>query len=228
MQWNCYTTFASSDNHRHLEIVLFMLKFCGLSPSFALFYVTDQDRHLLERIFPLLTNNLKYHEPSSENVIIFPILPLYGSITFPNSIESMISVIYILDDDIVYDPDIDNMVVYTDFEWPIYDFGCVKVNVSVTQIRANISNYKRHRLILPFGRHTNIQHLLIRLQLFLSQVDDVFIGRTIANDIANIKKDYQSVSFSVLNVDDIGTMSMHRGLDTKKRGTSTMQSHQFC
>ena len=46
----------------------------------------------------------------------------------------------------------------------------------------------------------------------------------IANDIVNIKKYYQSVYFYVSNVVDIGKMAIHRGLATKKRGTTTLQA----
>ena len=111
-----------------------------------------------------------------------------------------------------------------EFEWPIYEFGRVKVNISVTQIGANISNDKRHRLVIPFGRHTNNKKFLIRLQIFLARVDVAFIGRMIANDIAKLKKDYQSVSFSISNVVDIGTTAIYRDLATKKRGTTTLQA----
>ena len=50
--------FSSSDNHRQLEIVIHMLKTCSLSPSIAFSDVPDQYRHLLDRIFPLLTTDL--------------------------------------------------------------------------------------------------------------------------------------------------------------------------
>ena len=43
---------ASSDNHRQIEIVLRMLKRCGLIPSFELSDVPDRYVHLLELIFP--------------------------------------------------------------------------------------------------------------------------------------------------------------------------------
>ena len=56
----------------------------------------------------------------------------------------------ILDDDINDDPDSENMIVSIDFEWPIYEFGRVTGNISVTQIGANPSNYKSHSLVLPF------------------------------------------------------------------------------
>ena len=82
--------FTSSNNHFQLEIVLCMLKSCSLIPPFELSDVTNQDRHLLERIFPLLTNDLEDHETSDENASSFPIISLTGSITCPNSIESMI------------------------------------------------------------------------------------------------------------------------------------------
>ena len=39
--------FVSSDNHLWLEIMLPMLKSCGLSPSFASSDVIDRDTHLL-------------------------------------------------------------------------------------------------------------------------------------------------------------------------------------
>ena len=65
---------------------------------------------------------------------------------------------------------------------------------------------------------------MIRLKRFLAQVDVVFIGRTTENDIAKLKKYYRSVYFSVSNVVDIGTMAIHRGLATKKRGTTTLQA----
>ena len=55
----------------------------------------------------------------------------------------------------------------------------------------------------------------MRLQQLLARVDVVFIGRMIANDIAKLKKDYQSVYFSVSILVDIGTMSIHRVLATK-------------
>ena len=107
--------FASSDNHNWLEIVLHMLKCCGLGPSFALSYVTGRYRHLLERKFLFLTNYLEYHEPSDENASSLPILPLTGSITCPNSIEIMIAAIDILDGDPNDKPDCKNMVVSIDF-----------------------------------------------------------------------------------------------------------------
>ena len=65
---------------------------------------------------------------------------------------------------------------------------------------------------------------MIRIQQFLARSDVVFIGRMIANDIVNIKKYYQSVYFYVSNVVDIGKMAIHRGLATKKRGTTTLQA----
>ena len=82
--------FASSNNNNQLKIVLHVLNSCGLSSSFALSDVPDQYCHLLERIFPLLTNCLEDHEPSDENSGSFSIPPLTGSITRPNSIESII------------------------------------------------------------------------------------------------------------------------------------------
>ena len=126
--------FASSDNHRRLEIVLHMLKFCSLSPSFALSYVTGRYRHLLECILLSLTNYLEDHEPSDENVSSLLIILLNVSITFPNSIESIIAAIDIIDDDLNDNTDIENMVVSIDFECPIYDFFRVKGKISVAQI----------------------------------------------------------------------------------------------
>ena len=82
------------------------------------------------------------------------------------------------------------MVVSIGFEWPIYEFGRVKGKTSVAQIGSNLSDDKRHHLVLPFGRHTNNQQLLIRLQRFLAQFNVVFIGRMITNDISKLKKDY--------------------------------------
>ena len=67
----------------------------------------------------------------------------------------MISAIDIIDSDLNDEPNSKNMVVSIDFEWPIYDFGSVKGNISVAQIGLNLSNGKRHRLVLSFGLHTN-------------------------------------------------------------------------
>ena len=50
--------FASSYNHCQLEIVLRMLKICSLSHSFVFYDVINQDCHLIEHIFPLITNDL--------------------------------------------------------------------------------------------------------------------------------------------------------------------------
>ena len=79
---------------------------------------------------------------------------------------------------------------YIDYGWPIYDFDSVKGKICVTQIGANLSNDKSHRLVLPSGRHTNNHKFLIRTKHFLAQVDIVFIGGVIENDISNLKKDY--------------------------------------
>ena len=152
------------------------------------------------------------------------ILPLTGSITCPKYIESTIIEIYILDDDLNDEPDCKNMVMSIDSECPIYDFGRVKGKISFVKIGANISNDKSNCLVLPSDRHINNQKLLIRIQLFLSQVYVVFFGRMIENDIAKIKKDYQIIYFSVSNVVDIGTMDIHRGLATKNRVTTTLQA----
>ena len=46
----------------------------------------------------------------------------------------------------------------------------------------------------------------------------------IENYIAKLKKYYRSISYSVSNVVDIGTMTIHRGLATKNRGTKTLQA----
>ena len=133
-------------------IVIVSLKLCyvscGLSPSFVFSDVPNQFCHLLERIFPSITNGFEDHEPSDENASSLPILPLTGSITCPNSIEIMIAAIDILDGDPNDKPDCKNMVVSIDFEWLIYEFGYVKGNISVTHIGANISNDKRHCLYL--------------------------------------------------------------------------------
>ena len=137
---------------------------------------------------PLLTNDLEDHEPSDENVSRLLILLLTESITYTNSIESMISAIDIIDDDLNDKPDSKNMVASIDFEWPIYDFGRIKGNIRVAQIGANLSNNKRHHLVLPFGHHTKNQQFLIRLQQFLATFYVVFIVRMIANAIAKIKK----------------------------------------
>ena len=102
----------------------------------------------------------------------------------------MISAIDIIDSDLNYEPNSNNMVVSIDFEWPIYDFGSVKGNISVAQIGLNLSNGKRHRLVLSFGLHTNNWQLLIWLQRFLALAGVLFIGRMIANDIAKLKKYY--------------------------------------
>ena len=40
--------FASSENYRQLEVVIRILKICGLSPSFAFSDVLDKDHHLLK------------------------------------------------------------------------------------------------------------------------------------------------------------------------------------
>ena len=141
-----------------------MLKSCSLSPYFALSDVPGQDLHLLEFIFPLLTNDLEDHDPSDENASSLPRLPLTGSITCPNSIEIMIAAINILDGDLNDKPDIENIVVSIYFEYPIYDFGRVKGKIGVAQIGSNLSNEKRHRLVLPFDRHTNNQKFLKWLQ----------------------------------------------------------------
>ena len=73
--------FSSSDNDHQLKIVLCIFKICGLSLSFAFYDAPDQDCHLLELIFPLLTNDLEYHEPSDGNASRLEIIPLTGSIT---------------------------------------------------------------------------------------------------------------------------------------------------
>ena len=109
----------------------------------------------------------------------------------------MIAAIYILDDDLNDNLDCENMVVSIDFEWPIYEFGRVKRNISVAQIGANLSNGKRHRLVLPFGRHTNNQKFLIRIQRFLARVGVLFIGRMIANDIAKLKNTIRAFLFCI-------------------------------
>ena len=137
---------------------------------------------------PLLTNDLEDHEPSDENVSRLLILLLTESITYTNSIESMISAIDIIDDDLNDKPNSKTMVASIDFEWPIYDFGRIKGNIRVAQIGANLSNNKRHHLVLPFGHHPNNQQFLIRLQQFLAKFYVVFIVRMIANAIAKIKK----------------------------------------
>ena len=62
------------------------------------------------------------------------IILLNVSITFPNSIESIIAAIDIIDDDLNDNTDIENMVVSIDFECPIYDFFRVKGKISVAQI----------------------------------------------------------------------------------------------
>ena len=121
-----------------------MLKSYVLVPSFAFSDVPDQYCHLLERICPLINTDLEDHEPPDENSSSLPILPLTGSITFPNSIEIIISAIYIIDGDLNYETDSENMVVSIDFEWTIFDFDCVKINISVVQIGTNLSNDKRH------------------------------------------------------------------------------------
>ena len=92
-----------------------MLKSCGPSPPFALCDVTNQYRHLLERIFTLITIDLEDHEPSDDNSSRVLILRLTGYITFPNSIEIMIAAIDIIDDDINNVPDSKYMVVSIDF-----------------------------------------------------------------------------------------------------------------
>ena len=81
---------------------------------------------------PLLTTDLEYHEPSDDNASILPMLPLTGYITLPNSIESMVAAIDILDDDLNYNPDSKNMVGSIDFECLIYDFCRVKVRIKAT------------------------------------------------------------------------------------------------
>ena len=73
--------FASSNNNNQLKIVLHVLNSCGLSSSFALSDVPDQDSHLLERIFTLLTTYLEDHETSYDNTSCLLMLPLTGSIT---------------------------------------------------------------------------------------------------------------------------------------------------
>ena len=66
--------FASFDINNQIEIVLRMLKSCGLRPSFEFSDFPDQYCHLLERIFPFLTNYLEDHEPSDDNASSLPIL----------------------------------------------------------------------------------------------------------------------------------------------------------
>ena len=128
----------------------------------------------------------------------------------------MIAAIDIIGDDRNDKSDCNNVVVSIYFEWPTHDFGCVKGKISVTQIGANLSNGKRHLLVIPFDCHTNNKKLLIWLQQLLAQVNVAYIGRIFVNDIAKLKKDYQIVSFSLSNVVDIGTTEIHRGLATKK------------
>ena len=111
-----------------------------------------------------------------------------------------------------------------DLEFPIYYFGRVKVKISVGQIGANLSNKKRYCLVLPFVCHTNNQKIFIELQQLLAQVDVVFLGKIIANDIPKLKKDYQSIYFSVSNMVDIGTMAIHGCIFRKKQVTTTMQA----
>ena len=138
-----------------LKLCYVCLKVVDLAPPFALCDVTNQYRHLLERIFTLITIDLEDHEPSDDNSSRVLILRLTGYITFPNSIEIMIAAIDIIDDDLNDDPDSENIVVSINFEWSIYDFGRVKGKISVSQIRANLSNDKMDRLVLPFVHHTN-------------------------------------------------------------------------
>ena len=82
----------------------------------------------------MLTTDLEYHGLSDKNSIILPIPLITGSITFPNYVESMIASIDIIDDDLNDEPDSNNMVVFIDFEWPIYDFCSIKGKISVDQI----------------------------------------------------------------------------------------------
>ena len=107
--------FSSCDNNYQLRIVLCMLRSCGLSPPFAFSDVTNRDLCLLDHIFPLLTNGLEDHGNSDENASSLPIISLTGPITFPNSIESIISAIDILDDDLNGNYDNNDMVVSIDF-----------------------------------------------------------------------------------------------------------------
>ena len=182
--------FTSSDNRRQLKIVLCMLKSCGLIPSFALFDVLDQYCHLLDRIFTSHKTYLEYNEPYDQNPSSLPILPITGSIICPNSIEIIILDIEIIDDYLNDNSNIKNMVVSIYFESPIQDFRRVKGKISVIQIVANMSNYKRHLLVLPFVCHTNNRKFLIWIQLFLAQGDVLFIGMIIANYISKLTKYY--------------------------------------
>ena len=121
----------------------------------------------------------------------------------------MIAAIDIIYDDLNDEPDSDNMVVSFDFEWPIYYFCRVKGKIIIAQIGENLSNEKSHRLVLPFGCHTNNWQFLIRIHKFLAQVYFVFTERMIANGIDKLKKYHRSVSFYVSNVVDIGKMDIH-------------------
>ena len=62
----------------------------------------------------------------------------------------MIAAIDIIGDDRNDKSDCDNVVVSIYFEWPIYEFICIKGNISVAQIGENLINNKRYRLFLPF------------------------------------------------------------------------------
>eukprot|EP00978_Attheya_sp_CCMP212_P024800 scaffold78540_cov53-Attheya_sp.AAC.1 len=117
--------FASSDNHRQLEMVLEALKECGLRPKFASTDVPNRDKVLLEKVFESLRENVKESD-TSEDTGGLDILPIDGEVICPRSLQAMIDALNVLDDALKEESDPEYKVLGMDFEWPLYDGGRVK------------------------------------------------------------------------------------------------------
>jgi hypothetical protein len=118
-------------------------------------------------------------------------------------------------------PDVNDPIISIDMEWAPGQYGInTGGDVSVVQFVCNALVYF---IVIHLSTIRNPKRVIDEILIPIFGRDDaLFVGCCINKDWTKMKKDYSNCQIQVLNVMDLGAITVNRGVNEYKRGETTL------